>query len=320
MPKVSVLVPVYGVEKYIAACARSLFGQTYGNIEYIFVDDCSPDSSIGVLRSVVDEFPQRKNRVRIVRQDRNRGLGAARLRALQECSGEYVTHVDSDDRLPEDAVERLVMAALSTEADIVDGAYREFSDVGTAGVGAMGKAVPPAHLPEEKYLKLMLLQNIVHNNIWGRLYRRTLYTGRDIRPVEGIDYGEDFCIVPRLLLYARRSCIDDVVYLYRNDNTESYTHKRTPRQDRSLINANATVYRFFLANDRDGVYRSHLCMGMISLYRYARRQGIAQSDVDNALGSHLSGFAPRLCRMLFGSLVPYGIADCVYRLLRRMYV
>ena len=164
-PKVSILIPVYGVEKYIARCARSLFAQTYANIEYIFVDDCSPDNSIGLLYSIIEEFPMRREQMRVVRQDRNRGLGAARRRAMEECVGEYVMHVDSDDCVTENAVAKLVSAALATGADIVDGAYREFSsnDKGDA------PGVYPSHLPKEQMLKHILLQNVVGNNIWSRL-------------------------------------------------------------------------------------------------------------------------------------------------------
>ncbi|MCH5311665.1 MAG: glycosyltransferase family 2 protein [Prevotella sp.] len=315
-PKVSILIPVYGVEKYIARCARSLFAQTYANIEYIFVDDCSPDNSIGLLYSIIEEFPMRREQMRVVRQDRNRGLGAARRRAMEECVGEYVMHVDSDDCVTENAVAKLVSAALATGADIVDGAYREFSsnDKGDAPV------VYPSHLPKERMLKRMLLQNIVGNNIWARLYKRTLYTDNGITQDEGIDYGEDFGIVPRLMLFASRAYIDDVVYLYRNDNSSSYTSRRTPKQDRSLIMANATVYKFFIANDRQGTYTKHLNMGMIAIYRYARQNNLPQHEIDSALGSPITGFAPRLCRMLLGSCVPYRVSDIIYRMLRRMYL
>ena len=64
--KVSILVPVYGVEKYIERCARSLFEQTYDNIEYIFVDDCTKDRSIGILQKVLEDYPNRKNQVKIL--------------------------------------------------------------------------------------------------------------------------------------------------------------------------------------------------------------------------------------------------------------
>ncbi len=313
---VSVLVPVYGVEKYIAECARSLFCQTWQNIEYVFVDDCSPDRSIEVLRQVIAEYPHREQQVRIVRQDRNRGLGAARKRAVEESCGEYLMHVDSDDRITPNAVEKLVAAAIATSADIVDGAYCEFDDDG----GVTGNAVLPPRISKERYLKRMLLQNIVKNNIWGRLYRRSLYTAHAINSIEGVDYGEDFGIVPRLMLHASRTYIDDVVYHYRNCNAASYTHRRTPRQDHSLLMANAAVYHHFICNDAEHRYTAHLNMGMVNIYRYARRNGLPLADVDKALGQPLSGFAPRLCRRLFGSSVPFGVSDIVYRILRRFYI
>ena len=105
MMKVSLLVPVYGVEKYIRQCSRTLFGQTYDDIEYVFVDDCSPDNSVAVIRQVLAEYPHREQQVRIVRHDHNRGLGAARKTALEAATGDFVLNVDSDDYLSLDAVE-----------------------------------------------------------------------------------------------------------------------------------------------------------------------------------------------------------------------
>ena len=69
--KVSILVPVYGVEKYIERCARSLFEQTYDNIEYIFVDDCTKDRSIEILQKVLEDYPNRKNQVKILHHEKN---------------------------------------------------------------------------------------------------------------------------------------------------------------------------------------------------------------------------------------------------------
>ena len=102
--KVSILVPVYGVEKYIERCARSLFEQTYDNIEYIFVDDCTKDRSIVILQKVLEGYPNRKNQVKILHHEKNRGLSAARNTALDASTGDYLMHVDSDDYLRKDAV------------------------------------------------------------------------------------------------------------------------------------------------------------------------------------------------------------------------
>ena len=86
---VSILVPVYGVEKYIERCARSLFEQTYENLEYIFVDDCTPDKSIEILKRVIEDYPNRKNQVRIIHHEHNRGLAAARNTALDAATSEF---------------------------------------------------------------------------------------------------------------------------------------------------------------------------------------------------------------------------------------
>ena len=96
--KVSVCIPVYGVEKYIERCARSLFEQTMkDDIEFIFVNDCTPDKSIEVLQKVLEEYPNRKEQVKIIHHEINRGVSAARKTALMNSHGEYIIFCDSDD-------------------------------------------------------------------------------------------------------------------------------------------------------------------------------------------------------------------------------
>ena len=101
MPKVSVIIPIYGVEKYIERCARSLFEQTLDDIEYIFIDDCTPDNSMIVLQSIIEKYRFRldkeKKVVRIEKMPSNSGLTAVRSHGMQLALGEYVIHCDSDD-------------------------------------------------------------------------------------------------------------------------------------------------------------------------------------------------------------------------------
>lgn len=119
--KVSILIPVYGVEKYIERCARSIFDQTYQNLDIVFVDDCTPDKRIEILRRVLDDYPERKAQTRIIRHEHNRGLAAARNTAVAAATGTFLTHVDSDDWLELDAVEELVKKQVETGAEIVTG-------------------------------------------------------------------------------------------------------------------------------------------------------------------------------------------------------
>ena len=128
-PMVSVLVPVWNVEKYIERCARSIFEQTYDNLEIIFVDDYTPDNSIQIIERILLEYPQRVKQTQIIHHEHNRGLSAARNTAVDACNGEFIFHVDSDDWVELNAIELLLKKQQETDADIVTGcAYRHFID------------------------------------------------------------------------------------------------------------------------------------------------------------------------------------------------
>ena len=96
--KVSVCIPIYGVEKYIERCARSLFEQTMtDDIEFIFVNDCTPDRSEQILLATLEDYPQRKKQVKILHHAENQGLTGARSTAVKAACGDYIIHCDSDD-------------------------------------------------------------------------------------------------------------------------------------------------------------------------------------------------------------------------------
>lgn len=119
MPKVSVIIPVYGVEKYIERCARSLFEQTLDDIEYLFIDDCTPDKSVEILRSVLEEFPHRKEQVLIHKMERNSGQALVREWGMKNAKGDYVIHCDSDDWPEKDQYEIMYKTAIDEDADMV---------------------------------------------------------------------------------------------------------------------------------------------------------------------------------------------------------
>ena len=312
--KVSLLIPVYGVERYIARCAESLFGQTYDDLEFIFVDDCTPDGSIAVLEDVLQRFPQRRGQVRIIRHEKNKGLGAARATALEAATGDCVMHVDSDYYIPENAVEALCRKMNETGAEVVHGAYARPFD---------GKAVSthlPYHGTTEAYVCLLLCQNVFSNRVWGRLYRRSVYD-KGVRHVPGIDYGEDYGVVPLLLYKCKRAWTDDVVYCYRTDNITSYTHVLSEKNNMSYLRANAEVYRFIKEKDSgEGHYAEALEYGMLNMLRHARKNNIAAGVVNDVCGYRPTGFLPTMCAMLLRSRCPYWLADAVYRACRNMFV
>ena len=116
-PKVSVIVPVYNVSKYVERCVRSLMEQTCPDIEYIFVDDATPDDSMAVLERVLEDYPQRLANVRILHNMQNQGLAKSRFIGMDEAAGEFVLHCDSDDWMEQDMVQAMLEAALAHDAD-----------------------------------------------------------------------------------------------------------------------------------------------------------------------------------------------------------
>ncbi len=119
MDKVSILVPIYNVEKYIERCAVSLFEQTYDNIEYIFIDDKGTDNSIQILEAVIKRYPNRQNNIKVIDHVVNKGLAVARNTALTNAEGRFVIHVDSDDYVEKDMVERCISCQSQDNSDIV---------------------------------------------------------------------------------------------------------------------------------------------------------------------------------------------------------
>lgn len=313
--KISVLVPVYGVEKYIARCAESLFGQTYEDLEYVFVDDCTTDRSMAVLHEVMERWPGRKGQVRILRNDSNRGIGYTRQRLIDVATGDYVTFVDSDDYLPPRAMELLATEAARSGVEMVDGAWRS---VTPGGVGE-------AHMPypervEGRYLKLMLCQDIVSNRMWGRLIRRTLFTECGVSLAPGIDFSEDYSVMTRLLYFSNRSTIDDTVYFYSEENTSSYTHTASPRHARSYLMACRVVLDFFTTRDFGREYLTPLQFGMTNALRNIRRAGFSPSLADELLGYRPRGILFRLISAMLRGRCPFAVANFAYLLARKAYV
>lgn len=306
--RVTVLVPIYGVERYITECAASLLSQTYADIEYVFCDDATPDASLARLRETVARFPERAASVRIIANERNSGLGATRARLLDEVRTPLFTIVDSDDRLPPDAIAALVRRQRETGADIVEGAYSPFTANGLRG------RVRPSHAHGRAYLNRVLCQNIIANRVWGKLYRTEAARRVPGLFVAGIDFAEDLAATLRLAAVTTRAWTDAVVYHYRTDNAASYTTNITPARLRQYLRASQTVLSFY---HRRGHLPLSLEIGLLNAYRLCRRYGLPRAEADNIMRyvpEHIT--ASLLLRLLTGGTVSNAVGEIVYRTTR----
>lgn len=215
-PLVSVLIPVYQVEDFIERCARSVFEQTYQNLECVFVDDGSTDSGIDILNKIIDEYPSLKDSIRIIHHHKNKGLAAARNTAISSCHGDFVMHVDSDDWLESDAAELLVKRQQGTDADIVYTRGNYLENQGTVKIDCRGWTT------DRESLLANILQDIATMCIWSKLIRRSLYTDHNIIIDEHGSYYEDYQSLSQLVYYSKTiACLDAYIYHYDRANPHS---------------------------------------------------------------------------------------------------
>lgn len=223
MSKVSVIIPIFRVEKFIERCAISLFEQTLDSIEYIFVDDTTPDKSIEILTDVLERYPQRKPQVTILRHDVNKGLPAARNSGLSVAGGEYVFHCDSDDYLESNALEQMLNVAEKTDSDIVwCDYYLSFS---------MNERimVQPNYSNSQEAIKGMLSGTMKYN-VWNKLAKRRLYVDNSISFPAGHSMGEDMTMI-KLFAHAKKvAYINAPLYHYIRLNTDAMTQSYSERK------------------------------------------------------------------------------------------
>ncbi len=231
--KISILVPIYGVEKYIERCAVSLFEQTYENIEFIFVNDCTKDNSVEVLKQVVERYPNRHFQIKIVNHTKNRGLAAARLTGLQVSTGDYIWFVDSDDWIANNAME-YITPHLQEGYDAI---WFDFFQVTESSQIRFHR--------KEPVLKRVISQN-VPACIWATVYKKSLFYENEIFPVEGINHSEDFVLNSRLMSVIRNGMfIDKGLYFYECANSGSYMHNISLSSVLQGVEGMKIVYNYY---------------------------------------------------------------------------
>lgn len=257
MPKVSVIIPVYGVEKYIERCARSLFEQTLNNIEYIFVDDCTPDRSMEILESIIEKyrlrFAEEKKVVRIERMPTNSGLPAVRRHGVQLATGDYIIHCDSDDWVDVDMCRVMYEKAEEGNYDMVVCDYFE-SD------GINKRSNIDFVNPCRDLLFYDVLTRKTSPMVWNKMIRRTIYKNRIEFPQYNM--GEDHALLIQLAFYCKSIAkVDLPLYCYYH-NSQSITKLATKegilkRFTHSIGNAE-TILRFMKSNGLDKKYSNEL--------------------------------------------------------------
>lgn len=215
--KVSILVPFYNVAPYIERCARTLLEQTYHDIEYIFINDCSTDNSLYILENLLLQYPDRRRHTIIINNGENKGVASNRNIAIRKANGEFVCHVDADDWLEIDAIEQLVTKQMENDADIVYGNACMHTTSGTSIISEPD--YPTKHDMLLAYSRLTPGYTMV---LWRRLIRKSLYFKHNIWNIDGYNYAEDKLTISQLAYWSDRYAhLDNVIYHYNRLNETS---------------------------------------------------------------------------------------------------
>ena len=226
MYKVSIITPVYNAGPYIERCARSLFGQTLDSLEYIFVNDCTPDNSMEVLAAVMEEYPERKPHVKILNHTVNTGQSGARKDGMAIASGEFIIHCDADDWVDLDTYERLYNKAIE------DGVEAVCCDMAMEFVGSTVVLKPDNRFDDHRLMYDCIAPiSVEYMSMCNRLISRKVFERHTVEPFKGVNMWDDVGLAIRLRYYIRSTSVINEPFYHYNRMNEVSTTKR-PLMDR----------------------------------------------------------------------------------------
>lgn len=235
--KVTVGMPVYGVEPYIRKCMLSVLEQTFrGDIEIIAVDDLGPDRSVDIIRELQTTHP-RGGSIRIVTQPRNMGCWAARNRILEEAQGEYILLVDSDDYLSADCVEKLYTQAVEHQAEAVYGSVLPVDLEGRPVDIGQDFLNQPFMVFDGPDALAMYANKTVHPTlrdfIWNILIRHDFIERHHLRFKQARFNDDMICSCDMTPLVEHAVLIPDHTYFYviRDNSLSNYQHRKVIKLD-----------------------------------------------------------------------------------------
>lgn len=265
MPKISVLIPVYNVEKYLPQCLDSIISQTFTDFECICVNDGSTDNSLSVLQ----EYANKDSRIKIINQT-NSGASIARNKALKQSTGQYIALVDSDDFISKDYLEKLLAVSEKENSDIVYCRHKMYYPLDNRYESGVNKEKLSNLFKNYSNLKksdkrIEYILNIVENSrsICMKLYKSELIKNNDICFFENVFAEMDYSFNILVNLYSEKiSLLDEELYFYRKQVESITAKKKTFRinainsfiyltkemEKRNLLQKNKILKKFVLSH------------------------------------------------------------------------
>lgn len=227
----------------------------------VFVDDCTKDNAISVLESAITQN-NASDLVNIVRHTKNKGLAGSRKTGIENAKGDYLFFLDSDDTIPENAIQKLVERALISDADIVEGNFLYVTSDGNQKV--VKKRV---FKDKNEYIHNLVSMSGIPVSVCAKLYNRRLFDQYGTFFLEGIDDGEDYVTTPRIVDKAQKiEFIDEIVYIYYISNMASYSHSLSWVKVEHMYEAFNLLTKYF-SNHSDKKILKSITLGKASFIR-----------------------------------------------------
>jgi len=246
---VSVIIPIYNAAKYFDRCVRSLFEQTSDNMEYIFVNDCTPDNCLEILYQLMELYPHRVPQVKIINHETNKGVATARNTGLKHATGRYIGWVDSDDWVDTEMFGAMYQKANASNSDIV------WCDICFCYGDEANVCKIITQENNENHIDLVkgLIVGRLHGSLCNSIVKRNLYVDHNIIFLPEISLMEDKLISLKLRYYAQKcTYLPCAYYLYNKMNEQSLT-MLPDNYDKNLSNGLKTmhlIFSFLETNDK----------------------------------------------------------------------
>lgn len=205
---VSIIIPVYNTEKYLAACIDSILQQAYVSLEIILVDDGSTDASVCICNNYAKEY----NNIRVIRIQ-NSGPATAKNEGLKYAQGNYIALTDSDDKMEPLMLHKMVSAAYKHDADIICCNYKQIDEKGH--ISHLNSTNMQYVLDHEEGLIHFFSKDKIYSQCWTKIYKRQMLIDHHIVNDPGLRTDEDFIFNIRAFTHAQTTVIvDEPLYVY----------------------------------------------------------------------------------------------------------
>ena len=274
MCDISIVIPIYNVEKYLRKCLDSVYSLNLDNKEVVLVNDGSIDTSINILNEFKNKYP---NKTKLITQ-KNQGLSEARNIGIKNSNGKYILFIDSDDFIIPTETEEFINFGLDKKVDILIGNYREYYNE--------NYIVQKSFYNLDKNLEkegIFFIENGVKNKcfrfaVWQNIYRKNFLLENNLFFKKGLLH-EDSLFTPEAFFYAKKvRCFNKKFYFYRKNNLESIIHTVNKKNYEHMLYTIIELLEFKKSNNIENNYFNRIILG---LYINVVKEGYINKEVYN---------------------------------------